>query len=239
VWLLGLRDLQWRRRRFLIAVLATALVFAMTLLMTGITSSMHAENNHIARRFEADAWLVALGTSGPFTATALIPETDAAIVAAEPGVRRADPIVVFRSTIPRGATLRDVNVLGLRFGGIGAPRVGTGRTPSAEGEVLADTALGLHLGQTVPVSGHPVRVVGLVTGVSYYFGTPTLVMSVRDVQQIALGGGPSSRSPALLARDADGDAPRAQSLLERATAAANELGLPGVAAQLAAVTGTR
>ena len=44
---------------------------------------------------------------------------------------------------------------------------------------------------------------------------------------------------ALLARDADGDAPRAQSLLERATAAANELGLPGVAAQLAAVTGTR
>ena len=190
MWLLGLRDLQWRRRRFLIAVLATALVFAMTLLMTGITSSMHAENHHIVRRFEADAWLVARGTSGPFTATALIPETDAAIVAAEPGVRRADPIVVFRSTIPRGATLRDVNVLGLRFGGIGAPRVGTGRTPSAEGEVLADTALGLHLGQTVPVSGRPVRVVGLVTGVSYYFGTPTLVMSVRDVQQIAFRGQP-------------------------------------------------
>jgi putative ABC transport system permease protein len=35
MWLVSLRDLQWRRRRFLIAVAATALVFAMSLLMAG------------------------------------------------------------------------------------------------------------------------------------------------------------------------------------------------------------
>ena len=35
MWLVSLRDLQWRRRRFLIAVVATALVFAMSLLMAG------------------------------------------------------------------------------------------------------------------------------------------------------------------------------------------------------------
>ncbi len=30
MWLLSLRDLQWRRRRFLIAVVATSLTFALT-----------------------------------------------------------------------------------------------------------------------------------------------------------------------------------------------------------------
>jgi hypothetical protein len=31
MWRVALRDLQWRRRRFVIAVLATSLVFGMTL----------------------------------------------------------------------------------------------------------------------------------------------------------------------------------------------------------------
>jgi hypothetical protein len=35
MWRLGLRDLQWRRRRFTVAVAATVLVFAMTLLFAG------------------------------------------------------------------------------------------------------------------------------------------------------------------------------------------------------------
>ena len=32
----ALRDLQWRRRRFIIAILGTAVVFAMTLVLTGL-----------------------------------------------------------------------------------------------------------------------------------------------------------------------------------------------------------
>jgi putative ABC transport system permease protein len=189
VWLLGWRDLQWRRRRFLIAVVATALVFAMTLLMTGITASIHAENHHIVRRFDADAWVVASGTSGPFTASTLIPVTDATRVAAAPGVRRADPIIVFRSTVGT-RKLKDVNVLGVRFGGVGSPKVGAGRLPRRAGEVLADTALGLRPGAHVAVTGHDLRVVGTAGGVTFYFGTPTIVMSVEDAQRIIFGGQP-------------------------------------------------
>ena len=42
-WLIGLRDLQWGRRRFAIGVVATALVFALGLLMSGVSASFDNE----------------------------------------------------------------------------------------------------------------------------------------------------------------------------------------------------
>lgn len=65
MWRVGLRDLQWRRRRFVIAVLATSLVFGMTLLMTGADVSLHNKGRRIVAALGADAWLVADGASGP------------------------------------------------------------------------------------------------------------------------------------------------------------------------------
>lgn len=189
MWRLSLRDLQWRRRRFLIAVFATAIVFSMTLLMSGITAGMRAENRRIVERFHADAWLVAKGTSGPFTASTVIPAAVATQVATTPGVRRADPIVLFRSTVGK-ETLKDVNIIGYQLGGIGAPRPSEGRAPRARGDVVADTALGVGVGDRISVSGHSLRVVGLVSGVTYYFGTPTLLMSVQDAQDLAFTGQP-------------------------------------------------
>src|SRR5947209_4423476 len=47
MWLVSLRDLQWRRRRFLIAVVATALVFAMSLLMAGADAGLTSETRRI------------------------------------------------------------------------------------------------------------------------------------------------------------------------------------------------
>ena len=39
----ALRDLQWRRRRFVIAMAGVALVFAMGLIMTGLSESFSLE----------------------------------------------------------------------------------------------------------------------------------------------------------------------------------------------------
>ena len=39
----ALRDLQWRRRRFLIAVVGTSFVFAMTLVLTGLANGFRVE----------------------------------------------------------------------------------------------------------------------------------------------------------------------------------------------------
>src|SRR5258707_1051991 len=69
MWLIAFRDLQWRRRRFLIAIAATSLVFAMTLLLTGVSTSLHDQDRRIVTAFGADSWLVEAGASGPFTAS--------------------------------------------------------------------------------------------------------------------------------------------------------------------------
>ena len=39
----ALRDLQWRRRRFIIAIIGTGVVFAMTLVLTGLVERLRVE----------------------------------------------------------------------------------------------------------------------------------------------------------------------------------------------------
>ena len=77
MWLVGFRDLQWRRRRFLIAVLSTALLFSVTLLLSGISGSFHNEVRRTMRELDVDAWIVPAGTTGPFTTSDLFPASAA------------------------------------------------------------------------------------------------------------------------------------------------------------------
>ena len=64
--LIGVRDLQWSRRRFAVAVVATGLVFALGLLMTGVRASFDNEIQRTVASFDADAWLVPAQSFGPF-----------------------------------------------------------------------------------------------------------------------------------------------------------------------------
>src|SRR5262245_36556546 len=98
MFLIALRDLQWRRRRFAIAVLATSLVFALTLLLTGAGNGLRTEASRIVDSFGADAWVVPEGTSGPFTASSLLPASTADDIAQLDGVDEADPFLYLRST---------------------------------------------------------------------------------------------------------------------------------------------
>ena len=177
MWRIALRDLQWRRRRFVIAVLATSLVFGMTLLMAGADASLHNEGRRIVAALGADAWLVAGGASGPFTTSTPIPAADTDRVAATPGVLRADPLVILHSTLRR-PSVRDVNVIGARPGGLGAPPLAEGRAVRGPGEVVADTALGLDLGDRVELGDLELQVVGLADRVTWYFGTPTVFAAI-------------------------------------------------------------
>jgi putative ABC transport system permease protein len=189
MWRIALRDLQWRRRRFVIAVLATSLVFGMTLLMTGADASLHNEGRRIVAALGADSWLVAGGASGPFTTSTPIPAADAGRVAATPGVVRADPLVILHSTL-RQPFLRDVNVIGGRPGGLGAPALSQGRAVAGSGEVVADTALGLRPGSRVKLGGLDLAVVGLADRVTWYFGTPTVFVAIQDAQRLGFDGQP-------------------------------------------------
>ncbi|MFI5053318.1 MAG: glutamine ABC transporter permease, partial [Acidimicrobiia bacterium] len=76
MWLVGVRDLQFRRRRFLIAIIATSVVFAMTVLMSGMSKGLDEEVSRIVASFHADSWVVTQGASGPFTANKFLSSDD-------------------------------------------------------------------------------------------------------------------------------------------------------------------
>lgn len=105
--MLALRDLQWRRRRFAIAVMATATAFAMSLLMSWVNARLHNEPGKILDVLGVDAWVVDERTSGPFTASRVVPADLAQEVARRPGVAAAHPVVLLHSTMQARST-RDV-----------------------------------------------------------------------------------------------------------------------------------
>jgi putative ABC transport system permease protein len=189
MWRIALRDLQWRRRRFLVALLATGLVFSLTLLMAATSRGIKGEAGKILGVIGADAWLVADGTAGPFTTTTAVQASDADDIARLPGVDRADPLIVLHTTA-RLPSVKDINLIGYRLGGIGEPKVFKGREPAARGEAVADTKLGLALGTIVDLAGHNVKIVGIARGVTFFYGIPTVFTSIEDTQQVAFAGLP-------------------------------------------------
>lgn len=172
-----------------IAGLATALAFAMTLLLTGAKEGIRGEGPRIVDRIGADEFLVASGGTGPFTTPAVVPVAKAAEVAGTPRVRAADPLVLMHAAVG-GTTPRDVNVIAYRTGGLGTPPIHDGRLPRRAGEAVVDTLLGRHVGDVLQLGGARFRVVGTATGVTYYYGTPTVFIGLGDAQRMAYGGAP-------------------------------------------------
>ena len=189
MWLVGVRDLQYRRRRFLIAVLATAVVFAMTLIMSGLSNGLDKEMDRIVGSFGADAWIVARGASGPFTATKFVDDNDVQAVEGASGVKDSAPMITGRATVGT-SSLKDVNLLGFQPGGIGTPPISEGRAPKRKGEIAVDDKLDADVGETIVISGRPEKVVGKVGDLRYNFGVNTVFMTLSDAQSLSFSGQP-------------------------------------------------
>jgi putative ABC transport system permease protein len=185
VWLIPLRDLQWRRRRFAIAVLATGLVFALALLLSGVSSSFDNEIRRTVRSFHADAWLVARGGFGPFTGPTPFAASLAADVARSPGVVRSDPVAILRATTTTPST-RNVNVIGVPPGGTAV----TAGARVGRRAVVVDASLGLSRGDRLDLNGTSFRVVGVTHGLTYFAGIPNVVVSLPDAQRLGFDGEP-------------------------------------------------
>ena len=187
--LLAVRELQWSRRRFAIAVLATALVFALGLLMSGVSASFDNEIERTVDSFGADAWLVRGESFGPFTGPATMPASLVRSARAAPGVRRADPVAILRATTTTPAR-RNVNVVGVVPGGVGAPAGRHGRLLARRGNAIVDESLGLGVGELIDLNGRALRVGALTHGRTYFAGIPTGTVSLAEAQRLALDGRP-------------------------------------------------
>jgi putative ABC transport system permease protein len=203
MWLVGVRDLQYRRRRFLIAIVATSVVFAMTVLMSGMSNGLDAEVDRIVASYRADSWVVAQGASGPFTASKFLSSDDVDRVRDAPGVQAAAPMLVARATLGR-ESVKDVNLLGYQPGKVGDPPITEGRAATGAGEVVVDSQLDVDVGDTVDISGRAEKVVGTSDDLRYNFGVNTVFMPIAAAQELAFSGQPLASAVVVRGRPTGG-----------------------------------
>lgn len=183
--LVTLRDLQWRKRRYFIAVIAAGLAFALSLIMDGTLQAMRNESDRIVALYDADQWLVAPGSNGPFTSTQFLPEERLDELRSQPGVEHASPMLVVRSAVGD----LDVNVVGYEPGGITQPSaLVDGEATTEPGVATVDTMLGVEVGDTVTIAGRSFPVGAVTERTTFYFGMPTVFLPIDDVQDTLLAG---------------------------------------------------
>ena len=173
----------------MITVLGTALVFAMSLLMSGLSNGFDVEIARTLRQTGGTRWIAPAAAVGPFTAGINI-DVDAfeAIEAAGPiaGVRRADPVLFTRSVALVDGDPVDINLFGTRPGGLGAPVPSDGRAPQTAGEVLVARRLA-RTGDSISILGNDYVVVGTVSRASL-FASPSAFVTLTEAQRLVSGG---------------------------------------------------
>jgi putative ABC transport system permease protein len=199
ILLASIRDLQWRSRRFILAAAATGMVFGLALMMSGVANSFAVEIRNTVNVLDAQSWLVRTGSPGPFTDPVPFPISDVNNIRRVPGVRAADPILVGRAltagaiqsdkTTPPSAE-RDVNVLGVVPEGVGSPHVVEGEPLRPGDSAVADESVGVGIGQQIALNGTVFTVVGLVSGITYFAGQPTVFIPLDASDQLNAGGAP-------------------------------------------------
>ena len=184
------RDLIYRYRQFLIAVVGAGVVFAMALLLTGLSNSFRVEVENTVDSVGADAWVLPDGSTGPFTSFGTLPLDLVDEVAAMTGVEEADPLAIVPTTSTIEGEVRSLRLIGHTLGGLGTPEVVDGRSARAAGEVVADDRLKVDVGERVDLAGTELTVVGLAHGLTLLGGIPNVYASIDDVLEVAFQGAP-------------------------------------------------
>lgn len=196
----AMRDLQWRKRRFAIAIVGTGLVFAMTLVLTGLANGFRVEATRTVDSLQVDAFLVKSGATGPFLGSAAFPATaltppgansPAPLVygsAASLMYGSAAPLVYGSATMPDGNSARSVNVFGAPSGGPGIPVLSDGRPPSATDEVAVSDRMGERIGDTVEIGSLPLKIVGIVDDSTALGGQPNIFLTTAGAQKLLFSG---------------------------------------------------
>jgi putative ABC transport system permease protein len=186
----ALRDMQWRRRRLVIAIISTGLVFAMTLVLTGLANGFRVEAQRTVDSMGVDAFVVKAGAAGPFLGSTPFAQIDLARIADAPGVLAAAPLATAAATIREGTATRNTTAFGAPEHGPGMPRTSEGRPPSTPGEVAVSSTLGRHIGEDLQVGAHTLRIVGIVPNSTALAKTPNIFLTTEGVQQFAYNGQP-------------------------------------------------
>ena len=186
----ALRDMQWRRRRFVIAIVSTALIFAMTLVLTGLANGFRVEAQRTVDSLGVDMFLIRSGASGPFLGAAPFPATELQRVAGIGGIAAAAPLSYAGTTFKDGDSTRNADLFGAPENGPGMPIMSAGRAPSTPDEIAVSSTAGRRVGEYIEISSRTMRVVGVVNNSTALAKLPNVFMTVPGVQQLVYGGQP-------------------------------------------------
>jgi putative ABC transport system permease protein len=146
----ALRDMQWRRRRLVIAIVSTGLVFAMTLVMIGLANGFRVEAERAVDSMGVDTFVIKAGAAGPLLGATPFAEAELSRVADTPGVIAAAPLACAATTVVEGTSRRTVTAFGAPERGPGMPHLSQGRPPSTPDEVAVSSTLGRAVGDELP-----------------------------------------------------------------------------------------
>jgi putative ABC transport system permease protein len=157
----ALRDLQWRKRRFVIAIIGTGLVFAMTLVLTGLANGFRVEAQRTINSLGLDSFFhqVRRGRAVCRLGTICAQRSDRWHAAR--GHRRV-PMVYGSTTIPDRGSSRNVNVFGAPERGPGCQRWLRAASRPA-GDIAVSSTMGRGVGQDIEIGSRTMRIVGIVT----------------------------------------------------------------------------
>jgi putative ABC transport system permease protein len=189
MWLLILRDLQHRRLRVLVVMLLASVVMALLFLMTGLVNQLHREPFDATRAIGASHWVVADGTSGPFTSGAVLP-----IGHVNELGDSAHGVVVARGTLsqPGNNSADDDGAEVVVVGGDPASLQTTmaaalveGRPVGAADEIVLDRRAGYDVGDQVRLGPDSFVVVGLTSRSTILAGLPLVFVEIGSAQDLA------------------------------------------------------
>ena len=190
MWRIALRDLQWRRRRLLVSMIGTSLVFTMALVLAGLAGSFGVEADSALTAFGADAWFVHAGEPGPITSGIPMPESAIGEIGRLPGVTQAGGLIYAVQAIGTGVQATDANLFGIEPGRVGTPVPDVGRQPRSDSEAMIDDALPYRKGQHFVLGGKAFTVVGLLHRSTLLSGTPNVFITLHAAQRLLFGGQP-------------------------------------------------
>lgn len=187
VWLLTARDLQHRAVRFGLAIVGTALLFAMVMLVGGVASGFTSSANQTVHGINSGTWIVPEGATGAFSSFAAFDAGVADRVATDGDVTA---LVVMRGVVTAGEVDEDIVLVGHDPAALGAPALEAGRAVAAADEAVVASAAGLPIGTSIRVGDGRYTVVGIAEGMTLYAGTPLVFVDLAAARGLAFDGQP-------------------------------------------------
>jgi putative ABC transport system permease protein len=179
------RDIRFRKVRFILAALGLGLLLGIVVAMGGIEGGMIRDAIVFAESTEANIWVSQQDSGGPFMGQSGLPRGAVKDVAAISGVEQGSALIFGSYTIPEGERFKRVVIVGTERGGLGEPTsLVAGRLYSTgKKEAVADKGLGLALGDRAKLGADEYEVVGLTQGMNYS-RIPIIYLALDEAQGI-------------------------------------------------------